>query len=291
MKTFDFTPLDEALWSLYEETPPSRRWLLKQTVLTAPARRAVLANEPTAVGQHILDIGCGFGLPAIERAIYTGATVTGIDTDKQVLALAQRLAQAWSPARNVVTFTEKNVYELTDVGLYDGAIARFVFQHLVDPAASLRSIKRALKPGGFLLIEDVDDAWQTEDPPPPPSWEAILEAFRSLQHLRGGNREVGRMLPRLLSEAGYHINSVQVFPWAAWERFEDPSHPAMQFEWERIVAEVPEMLEHKLITLPLWNQAVADWQSGFPRSAFVANATIHVRAQVPIKEASSTIVV
>lgn len=57
-----------------------------------------------------------------------------------------------------------------DTGLkescFDFAVARLLFQHLPDPSRAVKDILRVLKPGGKLVIIDIDqDIQSIVDPP------------------------------------------------------------------------------------------------------------------------------
>ncbi len=86
---------------------------------------------------------------------------------------------------------------------FDFAYARLVFQHLPDPVAAARAIGRLLKPGGKLVLLDIDDKMHLFDPEDPPEVKAITERFIEEHKQKGGNRNIGRQLLRILREAGF----------------------------------------------------------------------------------------
>jgi SAM-dependent methyltransferase len=93
-----------------------------------------------------------------------------------------------------------------DTGLpqssFDFAYARLLFQHLPDPVGAAREVLRVLKPGGKLIIGDIDDAFMVSEPQFPEA-QAWMNKRAQGQAARGGNRFVGRKLVRLLKEAGF----------------------------------------------------------------------------------------
>jgi SAM-dependent methyltransferase len=92
-------------------------------------------------------------------------------------------------------------------GGFDLVHARLVLVHVVDRARALRSMVRALRPGGWLLLEDADPALQPlicpdEYGPEQRLANKLRQGLRALLAQRGADLAYGRTLPRLLREAG-----------------------------------------------------------------------------------------
>jgi SAM-dependent methyltransferase len=92
-------------------------------------------------------------------------------------------------------------------GGFDLVHARLVLVHVPDRAAALRSMIRALRPGGWLLVEDADPALQPlgcmdEYGPDQLLANRIRAGFRRMLAARGADLAYGRKLPRLLRAAG-----------------------------------------------------------------------------------------
>ena len=90
---------------------------------------------------------------------------------------------------------------------FDLVHARLVLVHLPNRDKALRSMVHALKPGGWLLIEDADPALQPFSCLDAHGSEhelanQIRRGFRSLLSARGADLAFGRKLPRFLREAG-----------------------------------------------------------------------------------------
>ena len=172
--------------------------------------RGMLLKAGLAEGMQVLDLACGPGLVSCEMAQMVGPNgyVTGVDISPDLLVEAKQAAS--SQGIENVSFVQGNVYELDlPENHYDFVYARFLFQHLEQPADALAQILRVLKPGGVLVIADVDDDWLTVYP--------SIETFDSFKHRaaqsqakRGGDRFIGRKLGSLLSRAGYERASVFV---------------------------------------------------------------------------------
>lgn len=92
-------------------------------------------------------------------------------------------------------------------GGFDLVHARLVLVHVTDRAEALRRMVGALRPGGWLLLEDADPGLQPllcpdESGPEQRLANRLRSGFRTLMGRRGADLAYGRTLPRLLREAG-----------------------------------------------------------------------------------------
>jgi ubiquinone/menaquinone biosynthesis C-methylase UbiE len=115
-------------------------------------------------GQVVADIGAGSGYYAVRLAKAVGPTsrVYATDIQPEMLALIKRRIDA-TPMPNI----ELVLGTPTDTRLPDGAIDLAlmvdVYHELAEPQVFLRSVKRALKPGGRLVLIE----FRGEDPAVP----------------------------------------------------------------------------------------------------------------------------
>ncbi|MFE1248149.1 methyltransferase domain-containing protein [Streptomyces sp. NPDC058735] len=104
---------------------------------------------------------------------------------------------------------------------FDLVHARLALVHVPDRVRALRSMARALRPGGRLLVEDADPGLQPlpcpdEYGPEPQLANRLRQALRSLLAARGAELPCGRTLPRLLREAGLtRVEAEAYFPLAS----------------------------------------------------------------------------
>ncbi|HET9830962.1 MAG TPA: methyltransferase domain-containing protein [Vicinamibacterales bacterium] len=87
---------------------------------------------------------------------------------------------------------------------YDLIFARWVFLFLPNPAAHLKKLITALKPGGRLAIQDYS-RWTLRMAPEPPEWENFLKADGAFFQSQGGDVNIGARLPQLYADAGLDV--------------------------------------------------------------------------------------
>lgn len=91
----------------------------------------------------LLDVGCGSGL-FLEEAQARGWEVTGVEFNELSVARLRELG--------VSAITEPFPTASVPVAAYDAVTAWDVLEHILDPARFVRGVRRALKPGGVLLV-------------------------------------------------------------------------------------------------------------------------------------------
>jgi len=270
------TALDTHWLTLAKTAQPDDAWLLRQTAYTGPSRRQILATLPLVGTQRLADLGCGVGAAVLELAQMLPLSIDGWDVH------TARLDQATARSKHdglhdQVQFLRGDITLDGPAMLYDGAITRFVLQHLSNPQQVLRHWREHwIRPGGWLWIEEVDDGWTVEEPPLPPAWQTVLDAFRQAQAGYGGNRYIGRTLPGLLTASGWNPLQVYVQPQVFWGR-QTWTDPSVQFEVARVASLRDAMREQGLSDTD-YERGIATLQAHYPQTVFVTNATIRILA-------------
>jgi SAM-dependent methyltransferase len=175
-----------------------------------PSTRALLDRVGVPDGARCLDVGCGGGDVSLELAA-RGGRVMGVDVDEEKLAIARE--EAAVTGRDV-TYRRVDVTS-EDVGSdWDLCYSRFLLTHLTDPVGALRRLHRALRPGGALVVEDIDYGGCVSYPESA-AFRRYCEIYVATAQLRGCDPNIGPRLPALLDGAGFHgIGTTAVQPLA-----------------------------------------------------------------------------
>ena len=118
-------------------------------------RLDLLLQAELRPGHRILDIGCGTGsLAVLAKQRFPEVEVTGVDPDPRALERAGRKARrAGVHVRFDCGFADALDYPDAS---FDRVCSSFMFHHLArdEKAATLRAVRRVLKPGGRLHLLD-----------------------------------------------------------------------------------------------------------------------------------------
>ncbi|MGE5620246.1 MAG: methyltransferase domain-containing protein [Sphingomonadaceae bacterium] len=102
-------------------------------------------------GAELLDAGCGEGACTIALAReLEGCTITGVDVSPTSVAACQMAAGDQMGER--LRFEQADVTCLPYQERFAGAVCVDVLEHISDDEAALRSIHKALRPGGTLVL-------------------------------------------------------------------------------------------------------------------------------------------
>jgi SAM-dependent methyltransferase len=157
--------------------------------------RAALAATP---GERILDVGCGPGFYGGELLEELGpdGSIVGLDSSASMLALAARRCAG----HGNVEFREADATSLpVEDASFDAAVCVQVLEYVPDLEAGLDELYRALRPGGRVVIWDVDWAtvsWHSADPA---RMRRVLEAWD--EHL--AHPSLPRTLAPAMRSAGF----------------------------------------------------------------------------------------
>ncbi len=163
-------------------------------------RRRALVHDAlgAAPGERVLDAGCGPGFYVAEtlERVGPGGSVVGVDASAPMLGLAAKRCAA----HDNVSFHEGNVTALPVPDAdFDRVLSVQVLEYVADIPAALSELLRVLRPGGRLLIWDVDWAtvsWHSRDPA---RMERVLDAWDD--HL--ADPSLPRTLAGRMREAGF----------------------------------------------------------------------------------------
>jgi ubiquinone/menaquinone biosynthesis C-methylase UbiE len=129
--------------------PPndSLSWLRARAERSAFAR---LLDEAVPGDARIAEVGCGTGQMSLYLA-RADRTVVGVDLSREALRLGASAARRYGISSVRFVEGDLNRLPLRD-GAFDLVYSSGVLHHTPDPRAAFRSIARAVRPGGMVVV-------------------------------------------------------------------------------------------------------------------------------------------
>jgi SAM-dependent methyltransferase len=209
---------DRADYSLGVDDAERAR-LLAQCALHRTEAERLLDRVGLRPGDRALDLGCGpLGvLDLLAERVLPSGRVVGLDREARYLAIARQELEARG-----LDGVDLVAADATDSGLepasFDVVHERLVLNNVPDPGAVVTEMVRLTRPGGRVVVQDVD--WLTwRCLPEHPDWDRLAAAAAQVW---SGDVHVGRRLPAVLHAAG--LVDVQVVPHVRVFRPGEPYH-------------------------------------------------------------------
>jgi SAM-dependent methyltransferase len=181
--------------------------LRAQARLWDPVAHALFDRLGVGPGWKVLEVGPGQGSLHLELRRRVGGPIDAVEHSPAFAAGLAKLC-----ARDGLGAGTIWQQDLADAPLpantYDLVFARWVFLFLPEPAAHVRKLVRALKPGGLLAIED----YYRETfamVPMPADWSDAVAADVAFFATQGGDANVGTHLPTMYKRAGLEMVEVR----------------------------------------------------------------------------------
>jgi SAM-dependent methyltransferase len=153
-------------------------------------------------GMKVADFGCGVGTVSAMFAELVGPKGRVTALDLSTAQLDQARVRAAGAGHANIEFLEADA---TATGIPDESLdfvfCRFLLLHLPKPMAGLAEMKRVLRPGGILFVEDGDLA--SGYTVPPSAIDRFGELYTRLGVSRGLDYKLGQRLHGLVQDAGF----------------------------------------------------------------------------------------
>jgi SAM-dependent methyltransferase len=168
----------------------------------APFGREILLRTGLKPGMKVADFGCGVGMVSRMLAEMVGPTgrIVGIDVSPEQVEQARELCRGTGLNNTAFLAADATNTELPG-DWFDLVYCRYLLLHLPDPATCLLEMRRVLKPGGMIVIEDGDLATATSLPPT--ALDAFADLFTRLGPTRGVDYSVANRLHQIIKAAGF----------------------------------------------------------------------------------------
>lgn len=175
--------------------------------LVRKIKRANLARLELRPGQRALEVGYGAGreLAAMARLVGPRGHAVGVERRAALHEAARRHAADAGVSVELVTGDIAALPLAADT--FDAAYVERVLLHVADPAGAVAELARVLRPGGRLVLCDLDPGGYLFDLPDRELTRALVR-YRAEREFPSG--WAGRQLPRLLRAAG--LADIRVYP-------------------------------------------------------------------------------
>ncbi|MFG2222957.1 methyltransferase domain-containing protein [Streptomyces sp. NPDC048644] len=217
-----------------------------------PGTTEICTRLGLTAGWRCLDVGAGTGgvVRMLAERVGPEGEVLAVDADTRFL---EPLAGGPLTVRTMDVTAEP----LPD-SRFDLVHARLVLEHLAAPADVVRSMAAAARPGGWVVVEDLD--WSTALTVDPPSevHERVVACCHKVFAGTPYDASFGRRIPRLLRAAGLTDIGIRAVSMPL------PADPEKgQPAWEMLVGQLaPRMLAEGLLTQADLDAFHRQWHDG-----------------------------
>jgi SAM-dependent methyltransferase len=183
---------DKKLWA------DLNAWMHMQAQQWEPAGRRLLAELGDGTGKRVVDIGCGpLGwLPLLSRWVGPTGEVVGTEVVEDTAGQA-RLTVLSEGLSNVTIMVDDVFDSRLPEHSFDMVHSRLMLGSIGRPDEQMATYRRLLKPGGLLVLEDLDMASYRFNPGAPAN-ERLIQIVGEWVGARGRDVNVGRRIRTLL---------------------------------------------------------------------------------------------
>jgi ubiquinone/menaquinone biosynthesis C-methylase UbiE len=174
----------------------------RDTVLNCWSRAGI------APGWRVMDVGAGPGFATVDLAELVGPVGRVIAVER-----SDRFAQAARDRCAALGHTNVEIHQLDLMnhplpasGL-DATWCRWVASFVQSPSVLARKLAHALKVGGTAIFHEYIDYSTWRLAPPSRALEQFVQRVMDSWRANGGEPDIARTLPSLLTQSGFHIRS------------------------------------------------------------------------------------
>jgi SAM-dependent methyltransferase len=153
-------------------------------------------------GMRVLDVGCGPGTITLglAQAVAPGEVI-GIDIEPSQIDAARALADERRVANLHFQLGKGEVLDFAD-NSFDAVFSYAVIEHVPDPLAVLREMRRVVRVGGLAGVDASDWGGRVTEPQIPEVEDAIA-VYQRVWEYNGGHARLGRQQRKLMRTAGF----------------------------------------------------------------------------------------
>ena len=157
-------------------------------------------------GWRVIDVGAGPGYATADLAEIVGSTGSVLAVERSARFLEAARERCSQRGLTNVGWREADLMELSLGPLgYDASWCRWVASFVSSPSKLISNLADALRPGGLAIFHEYSDYETFRFTPIKPSLERFMAEVMHSWRASGGEPNIARKLPQLLSAAGFRV--------------------------------------------------------------------------------------
>lgn len=163
-----------------------------------------------ALGNTLLDVGCGPGYATLDLAQLVGSAgrVFAVDESGRFIATLREKIAALQMTNIDARVADVQKLDLAPASI-DGAYARWVLCFVPDPEAAIAGVARALRPGACFAIQDYFNYEGLSLAPRSAIMQRVVQAVAASWRARGGDPDFVGRVPALFEKHGLAVREIR----------------------------------------------------------------------------------